>query len=239
MKSRGNRERMVVLDKGCHPYGSPRMTGADIESDLSTDLDRMVTTYADIWMFHRDEPGADLPGVMRYLHEQVVAGRIRSLGASNWSPARIDEANQIAKSEGLTEISINSPNLCLADSNEPMWAGCVALDEAGKAWHTANQMPVFAWSSVARGFFAGFEDDDVRRVFHNEVNFERRARTETLAAKLGVKPVQIALAWTLAQPFPVHALIGCRTPAEVDDAVGALNITLTEADRRWLEFGDV
>ena len=237
MKSRGNRNEVVILDKGCHPYGSPRMTATDLLSDLETDLQRLGTDHVDIWMFHRDDPSADLSALLNCLHDEIDRGRIAAIGGSNWTPDRLEEANRIAENEGLTPLTISSPNLCLADANEPMWDGCVALDQAGREWHAQTQMPVFAWSSVARGFFAGFEDDDVRRVFHNPANFARLDRTIELACKLGVKPVQVALAWTLDQPFPVHALIGCRTPEEVDDAVEAFYISLTREQHAWLREG--
>lgn len=237
ISDRGVRDQVVIIDKGCHPYGSPRMSVADLEADLADDLQRLGTGRVDLWMFHRDDAGAHLKDLLAVLDQKVKEGVVGAIGASNWTTARIAQANQIAHDYGWTPLVASSPNLCLAIPNEPMWSGCVSMSEEDKQWHAETGMPVFAWSSVARGFFAGFEDDDVRRVFHNEVNFQRRSRTETLAAKLGVKPVQIALAWTLSQPFPVHALVGCRTAAEVDEAFGAIELAISDEDLAWLERG--
>src|SRR5438477_202762 len=61
------------------------------------------------------------------------------------------------KARGLKPFSVSSPNLALAVPNEPMWTGCVTLAGAPEAldWYERSQMPVFAWSSQARGFFSG------------------------------------------------------------------------------------
>ncbi len=48
-------------------------------------------------------------------------------------------------------------------------------------------------------------------------------------------PVTVALAWVLAQPFPVHAVVGPRDASELDACLASLDIALTDDDRRWLE----
>ncbi len=125
-----------------------------------------------------------------------------------------------------------------------IWAGCVSSsDDEWKAWFRDRQVPDFAWSSQGRGFFtdrAGRDklgNEELVRVWYNEKNFGRRDRAIELAEKLGRQPIHIALAFVLAQPFPVIPLIGPRTLGELDDSLSALDIRLTPEQVAWLDKG--
>lgn len=236
--SRGVRDKVVILDKGCHPYrGETRYSTAAMVSDMAEQRELLQVDSVDIWMFHRDDPETDPTEVLTGISQQIKQGLVTVAGASNWSTQRLALAHDIAAKNDLSPLVASSPNLCLAIANEPMWGGCITLSDEDIAWHEKTKLPVFAWSSVGRGFFAGFEDDDVRRVYFNEENFKRRERTEHLAKKRGAKPVQIALAWVVHQTFPVFPLIGCRTPGEVEDAVEAIQIQLDQSEIEYLVRG--
>jgi aryl-alcohol dehydrogenase-like predicted oxidoreductase len=157
----------------------------------------------------------------------------------------MEEAIAYAARASRTAPAALSNNFALAEMLDPIWAGCVAAsDDAWKTWLTRNQMPNFAWSSQGRGFFtdrAGREkmdDEEIVRVWYSEKNFGRRDRAIELAAKLGRHPIHIALAYVLAQPFPVIPLIGPRNLTELEDSLSALNIALTPEQVAWLENGD-
>jgi len=75
----------------------------------------------------------------------------------------------------------------------------------------------------------------VVRVYETADNRERLRRTQTLAARRGATPSQIALAWVLHQPFPTYALVGPRSVAELQESVAALELALTPAEARWLD----
>ncbi|MDA4630234.1 aldo/keto reductase, partial [Escherichia coli] len=92
-----------------------------------------------------------------------------------------------------------------------------------------------------RGFFtdrAGRDkrdDEELVRVWYSDRNFGRRDRAIELAGKLGRNPIHVALAYVLAQPFPVIPLIGPRTLGELEDSLSALDINLTPDQVKWLE----
>ena len=102
-------------------------------------------------------------------------------------------------------------------------------------------MTNFASSSQGRGFFAESAGRDKRdnaelvRCWYSQKNFERRDRAVELAGKLGCRPIHIALAYVMAQPFRVVPLIGPRRLSELDDSLRALSIELSPQDVRWLE----
>ena len=78
-------------------------------------------------------------------------------------------------------------------------------------------------------------NEELVRVWYSDSNFERRDRAIELAQKLGKSPIHVALAYVLAQPFPVVPLIGPRTLQELDDSLLGLDINLTPEQVKWLE----
>jgi len=245
LAQRGNRDQMVIITKGAHPAPdwTPRLTPAAIAADLAESLERLGTTI-DLYLLHRDDPAMPVGPIVECLNEHLAAGRIRAMGASNWTPERIQEANEYAAARGLAGFAASSPNLALAVPNKPHWPGTVSIagDRAALAWYRARQFPVLAWSSQAGGFFSGRFSPDrpeaprMVQVYDSPGNWERLRRARELAAARGCTPVQVALAWVLHQPFPIFALIGPHSVAELQDSAGALAVHLTPEETAWLNL---
>lgn len=241
---RGNREDVVVLDKGCHPYGDsgPRVTPEDMQADLEESLERLRTEYIDLYLLHRDDPSKPVGPMVEALNEEVERGRIRAFGGSNWTPERLAEANRYAAEHGLRGFVASSPNFSLARASEPMWAGCVYTNDADRSWYESTQMPLISWSSQAGGFFTGRyspEDRgnaDMVRVYYTEENFERLRRARVLAERRGVHALQVALAWVLNQAFPTVAIIGPHTVDELESSVQAAGLELTPSEMAYLDL---
>ncbi|QND49032.1 Gfo/Idh/MocA family oxidoreductase [Rhizobium lusitanum] len=234
------REEIVLIGKGAHsPLCYPDM----IAKQLDQSLNRLKTDYVDIYFMHRDNTAIPVGEFVDAMDAEVKAGRIRGIfGGSNWTRARFDEAIAYAEKNGKAAPSALSNNFSLAEMLDPIWAGCVAAsDDEWKSWLNAKQIPNFAWSSQGRGFFtdrAGRDkqsDEELVRVWYSDRNFGRRDRAIELAQKLGRNPIHIALAYVVAQPFPVIPLIGPRTIAELEDSLSALDIKLTPDQVKWLE----
>ncbi|MFS8048551.1 aldo/keto reductase [Rhizobium sp. BR 314] len=234
------REEIVLIGKGAH---SPLCYPDVIAKQLDQSLNRLKTDYVDIYFMHRDNTDVPVGEFVDAMDAEVKAGRIRGIfGGSNWTRARFDEAIAYAEKNGKTAPAALSNNFSLAEMLDPIWAGCVAAsDDEWKAWLNAKQIPNFAWSSQGRGFFtdrAGRDkrdDEELVRVWYSDRNFGRRDRAIELAQKLGRSPIHIALAYVVAQPFPVVPLIGPRTVAELEDSLSALDIKLTPEQVKWLE----
>ncbi|KQO83701.1 aldo/keto reductase [Rhizobium sp. Leaf262] len=234
------REDIVLIGKGAHsPLCYPDM----ISKQLDQSLQRLKTDYVDIYFMHRDNTDVPVDEFVDAMDAEVKRGRIRGIfGGSNWTRERMDEAAAYAHKNGKAAPAALSNNFSLAEMLDPIWAGCVAAsDDTWKEWQNAHQIPNFAWSSQGRGFFtdrAGRDkrdDEEIVRVWYSDHNFERRDRAIQLAKELGRDPIHIALAYVIAQPFPVIPLIGPRTVAELEDSLSALDINLTPEQIRWLE----
>ncbi len=245
---RGARDRTVILTKGAHPDPEwrSRMSPEAIGADIAASLDRHGTDHVDIYMLHRDDPRVPVGEIVDALHEHVVAGRARSVGASNWTPERLEAAAAYAEGNGRTPLTSSSVYLGLAEPVRPYTPGCIdAWSEPARDWYAANaeRWPLFAWSSQAGGFFA--DDFDPTRAapeavaaWDTPVNHARRQRARELAARRGLETSQVALAWVLSQPFRPIALAGLREPGRLKAAWDVLSVELDETERRWLETGD-
>lgn len=234
------REEIVLIGKGAH---SPLCYPDVIAKQLDQSLERLKTDYIDIYFMHRDNTAIPVGEFVDAMDAEVKRGRIRGIfGGSNWTRERMDEATTYAARTGKTAPAALSNNFSLAEMLEPIWAGCVtSSDEKWKRWLNEKQVPNFSWSSQGRGFFterAGrdkLDDEEIVRCWYSERNFTRRDRAIKLAQELGRSPIHIALAYVIAQPFPVVPLIGPRTVAELEDSLTALNIALTPDQVAWLE----
>lgn len=241
-RNRGVREDIVLIGKGAHtPFCIPEAIG----KQLTISLERLQTDHVDVYFMHRDNPAVPVGEFVDAMDAEVRAGRIRGpFGGSNWTRERMEEAIAYAQRNGRQLPGVLSNNFSLAEMLVPLWEGCVASSDAtSRAWLTARQMPNFAWSSQGRGFFTDRAGRDKRdnqelvRAWYSEGNFERRDRAIELARRLGKRPIHVALAYVLAQPFPSFPLIGPRTLGELDDSLEALDIALSPDDLDWLAFG--
>ena len=237
------RDRLVIVSKGAHPDGDRvRVTPEDIDSDLRDTLERLGGPV-DLYLLHRDDLSRPVGPLVEALDEHRRAGRIRAYGASNWTPERIDEANAYASAHGLAPFCLSSTHLSLATQNAQQWPGALsATDPATRGWHERTQMPLLAWSAQASGFFTGRfardrdADPAIAEVYFSEDNWERLDRARTVADRLGSTANEVALAWVLAQRFPVQALIGPRSVEELRSSVGATELELTAEDVAWLNL---
>ncbi len=240
IEQRGLRAQTAVMVKGAH---TPLCRPDFLSSQLLESLDRLKIGYADMYLMHRDNLDVPVGEFVDVLNEHHRAGRIKSFGGSNWSLERLQEANAYAEKKGLQKFGLVSNNFSLARMVSPVWHGCVsAKDPDFKQWLEKTRTPLLCWSSQARGFFteragrAKLGDAELVRCWYGDDNFQRRDRAIELAAKKGVQPIHIALAYVLAQTFPTFALVGPRLISETASSCAALSVSLTPEELKWLDL---
>jgi predicted dehydrogenase/aryl-alcohol dehydrogenase-like predicted oxidoreductase len=241
IKLRGVRDQVVVITKGAHtPFCDPK----SLTRQLLESLDHLQLDFADIYMMHRDNLEIPASEFVDCLNEHLRAGRIKCFGGSNWSTARIDEANAYAQKTNQRGFTVVSNNFSLARMVDAPWKGCISSsDPDSRAWFTRTQTPLLAWSSQARGFFLEGrahpdkkDDAQLVRCWYSEDNFRRLERVNEMAKKRSVMPINIALAYVLHQPFPTIALIGPRQLNETRTSMKGLEIDLTPDEVKWLNL---
>ncbi len=253
VKSRGIRDKIVMLAKGAHPdAGGKRCNPKDITEQLNQSLERMQFDYIDLYVLHRDDPDVPVKEIVDCLNEHHAAGRIHAFGGSNWTYERVKEANEYAEANGLVPFAVSSPNFSLAVSHKPMWGDCVSVQGPDGAdareWYARTNMALVTWSSIARGFFSGrfrsAEEEKkneileacARDAFCYPDNFKRLERVYELADERGMAVPQVALAYVLNYPLDIFALVGACTPEEFRENLAALELALTPAEMAWLNL---
>jgi aryl-alcohol dehydrogenase-like predicted oxidoreductase len=245
---RNNREQVVVVSKCAHPWDMrSRVLPQCIDDDLDESLNRLRTDYVDVYMLHRDDPNRPVSEIMECLDVHCRSGKIHAIGASNWSPTRIAEANEYAARTGLTPFAVGSPHISLARLVEIPWAGCIPLTDSCRQWYMEQQFPIIAWSSQARGFFSGRYDaeaalnpetDNSVKAWFSPDNFERLRRAKEIGTRLGRSTTSVALAYVLSDELKPFAAIGPMNITELQDSFDALKIHLAPAERKWLNLED-
>lgn len=253
IRERGIRDQVVVITKGAHHNEDRRrVTAFDIEADLHDSFARFGFDHIDVYLLHRDDPGVPVGPIVEVLNEYQAKGHIGVFGGSNWSHDRIEAANEYAYAHNLKPFAVSSPNFSLAEQHKEPWPNCISIageqGQSARDWYEAHKMPLFAWSSLAGGFFSGrfradnldsftdyFDTVAVKSYCYPD-NFERLERAEALADEYGVTVAQIALAYVLHQPLDVYALVGCRMVEEFRQNVAALELKLTPGEVSWLEL---
>lgn len=248
LAERGNREKIVLLSKGLipgtckpiHPNGLA-VTPEHIHAAIDGSLKRLGTDYLDIWLFHRDDESKPVGPYVEALNEEIGRGRIKAFGGSNWTVRRIEEANAYAAKRGLRGFSVSSPHFCLAQAKEPYWPNTVVTTPEDRLWFEKTRMPLLAWSSTGRGFFAKGDrdfhgDPEMERVFYNDANFEKLRRAEKLGSGKGLTRIEIAIAYLSNQKFPVVSLAGPESDEQVKSCVKALGTALSAEEMEYLDL---
>ena len=253
VRERGLQDRVVIIGKGAHH--SPerkRVTPEDIAADLEESLRQFGLETIDLYLLHRDDPDVPVGPIVEALNEHQRAGKIRAFGGSNWTHDRLAAANAYAAAHGLVSFVASSPQCSLVEQIDAPWPGCVSIGgesgAAARAWYQRNQMAVITWSSLAGGFLSGgFTRESpgalpeeaaerARRAYGSEANYQRLDRARTLAGELGLTVPQIALAYLLAQPLNLFAIVGSENREEFAANVSAAAVRLSPEQMAWLDL---
>jgi aryl-alcohol dehydrogenase-like predicted oxidoreductase len=249
IKISGVRDEIVLMTKGGFPFpdGGHRLSRAELTFDLERSLDQLNVDYIDLYLVHYDDPNAPIDIIMETLNEYQQNGMIRSLGVSNWTTKRIEEANTYADEHDLAPLVASSVHFSLIPWAYPLWPGAVSLAadaavDGEVPWYVENRLPLLAYSPLSRGFFADWFDPDsleprskqIQQAFGSEKNVEKKRRAEALAKRKGLTRAQIALAYVFNQPLDIYTIVGVKEVRKLKENIEAVDIELTKAEMAWL-----
>jgi aryl-alcohol dehydrogenase-like predicted oxidoreductase len=241
-----DREQVFIITKGGHPAVPPTYPRPDaflspeiLAADINQSLERLGVERIDLYFVHRDDPRMPVKTIIDTLNTHIKAGRLGSIGASNWTTARIEQANAYAQLSRLQGFVASQPQYSLAHTNTPEPKTDPAnryLYDHDIDWHTRAQLPVICYSPTAGGYFA---TDGVRgkATFGNPTSLARLDRAKQLAEQMNLTPNQIALAYLMAQPFPVIPILGTSDEKHLADSLGSVKVQLTPQQAQWLKEG--
>ena len=235
------RDEVVIATK-VHGRMRPGPNGAGLSrkailSEIDASLKRLGTDHVDLYQIHRWDAATPIEETMEALHDVVKAGKARYLGASSMYAWQFAKAQQAAQQQGWTPfVSMqNYVNLLYREEEREMLPLC---RDQGVA--------VIPWSPLARGRLtrpfdtttARTETDAFgRTLYAHTADADRRVveAVQRVATRLGVPMARVALAWVLRKPGVNAPIIGATRLDQLDKAVAALSLQLSDADVTELE----
>ena len=243
LKDFARRDDVVLATKVFFPHEQKPNRGGlgrkHIMHAIDDSLRRLGTDYVDLYQIHRWDPHTPIEETMGALHEVVVSGKARYIGASSMYAWQFAKAQQVAERHGWHRFVAmqNHYNLVYREEEREMLPLC--RDQG---------VGVIPWSPLARGFLAGNRrredkgetsraktDDYAHSMYYQDSDFAVVDRVVELAERRGVKPAQIALAWLLHQPGVTAPIIGASKMPQLEEAIQAIKITLSAEELAALQ----
>ena len=232
---KGRRDNVVISTKFFGPMGDdPNQQGASrrwITTAVEGSLRRLGTDYIDLYQLHRQTHDTDIVETLSTLSDLMRAGKIRMIGTSTFPAADIVEAQWAAERFGLARVRAEQQPYSILNRGieRDVLPACQRYG-----------MGVSAWSPLSKGLLTGKHrkgqprPDTMRaryfpKLMTDEASLEAVEQLIPLAESAGLSLTHMALAFVLAHPGVTAAIIGPRTPAQLDDLLAAASATLDDA----------
>jgi aryl-alcohol dehydrogenase-like predicted oxidoreductase len=230
MKARGNRDKVIIATKFAVEIvpGESGLSRAYMMKAVERSLKRLQTDYIDLYQSHRDDPNTPIEETLSAYQELIKAGKVRAIGASNFTPARLRESLAVSKAKGLPRYESLQPWYNLHDRavfEEPQGDSLAELCKA-------ENLGVIPYFSLASGFLTGkyrslADAEGSARGYRvkdmlNERGLRILAALDSVSKELNATPAQVSLAWLLAK--------GVTAPIASATSVTQLNELLESVD---------
>ncbi|MDO4670815.1 MAG: aldo/keto reductase [Aerococcus sp.] len=235
LKKHTTRDKVVIASK---VYFNPgKLSRSAIMSEVEGSLKRLGTDYLDLYIIHRFDYETPIEETMSALNELIKAGKVRAIGASAMYGYQFYNMQQVAKDNGWATFQTmeNHYNLLYREDEREMIPICQQMN--------VSLMP---YSPLAAGRLARTEWTTHTKRSQTDVIAEEKydhtkafdmkivERVHEVAKKHQATMSQVALAWEWAKGV-ASPIIGATKKKYLDDAVGGLDLKLTEADMTFLE----
>lgn len=229
----GNRDRVIIATKVAGEMGPGKKgLGRDYIIRAAEDsLRRLQTDHIDLYQSHFDDAATPLDETLAAFNQLMKDGKVRVIGASNYSADRLREAQNSASRNGLTGYQTLQPHYNLYDRSD-YESGLEAVCEE----LSLGVVPYFA---LASGFLTGKyrSEEDLSKSprgqgnskYLNARGYKILAALDQVAAETGANPGQVALSWLIARPGITAPIASATSIEQVDDLKAATQLTLSES----------
>jgi aryl-alcohol dehydrogenase-like predicted oxidoreductase len=239
LQSRGHRDRIVLATKVGSDMGGGKkgLSKAYIRSAVEDSLRRLQTDYIDLYQSHRDDPNTPQQETLEAYAELIQAGKVRAIGASNFSAARLKGALDLSASLGLPRYESLQPKYNLYDRAE--------YERDLEPLCREQGVGVIPYYGLASGFLTGkyrSEEDFGKSVrggnmasYLNERGKRILAALDEAAARKDATQAQIALAWLMARPGLTAPIASATSLEQMQDLRTATQLRLDRGDIEQLD----
>nr|WP_294551051.1 aldo/keto reductase [uncultured Rhodopila sp.] len=239
LKARGNRDKVVLATKLGLEMGPDRkgLSRAYIQTAVEESLRRLQTDHIDLYQSHRDDPETPVEETLSAFADLIEQGKVREIGASNFSADRLGESLRISSENGLPRYESLQPLYSLVERAEfegPLEDLCLA-----------ETVGVIGYYSLASGFLTGkyrAKADVAGRTrgprvekYLNDYGFGVLKALDEVAERYEARPGQIALAWLIARPGVTAPIASATNLDQLADLIEAAEIELDEDSIRKLD----
>ena len=236
MAARGNRDGVVIATKVGSLPARPGLSAANITAAVEDSLRRLGTDRIDLYYAHKDDPDVAQEETLDAFDGLVRAGKVRALGASNFTAARLRSALEISARDGLAGYVALQPHYNLLERAE--------FETSLAPLLAAEGLACLPYYGLAKGFLTGkyrpgADVASVRaegaRAYLDERGLRTLAVLDEIAAGHRVPVAAVALAWLAAQPTVAAPIASARTPEQLVELLPVLDLHLTDDELRLLQ----
>ncbi len=232
LKQSGKRDRVVIATKVGMEMGPGKkgLSRSYILQAAEDSLRRLQVDRIDLYQAHKDDPDTPLEETLGAFGELIRQGKVRAIGASNYSAERLSEALRVSRENGLPAYQSLQPHYNLAERAEFERDLEPICREAG--------LGVIPYYSLAGGFLTGkyrSEADLAKsargqgvKKYLNERGFRILAALDEVAGRYSSTPARVAIAWLLARPVVTAPIASATSLEQLDDLVAATRLELDE-----------
>ncbi|HLU00180.1 MAG TPA: aldo/keto reductase [Burkholderiaceae bacterium] len=227
---RGRRDDIVLMTKVGMWEARKGLSAKNIQTAVEDSLKRLRTDYLDVYFAHIDDEDVPLAETLDAFSKLIQAGKVRTIGASNYSAARLREALAVSKDNGLPRYEVMQPLYSLYDR--------AAFEDELADLAIQQQLGAVGYFSLASGFLTGkyksLEDlEGTARAGMLTKYFDDRGQgilqvLLEVSEELAAKPSQVALAWLQSRPGLTAPIASATSVAQLDEIMGSAQLSLPE-----------
>jgi aryl-alcohol dehydrogenase-like predicted oxidoreductase len=234
LKRSARRKDVVIATKVGMEMAPDRkgLSAAHIARSVEASLGRLQTDHIDLYFAHRDDPSVPFEETLGAYQRLIEQGKVRAIGASNYTAARLAEALEVSREHGLPRYEVMEPLYNLyarADYESALEPLC--LDQ---------QIGVVSYYALASGFLSGkyrTPEDAAKSArgkgviaqFLNERGLRILAALDDVAHRYSASPASVALAWQIARPSITAPIASATTVDQLNELVTATQLSLDHA----------
>jgi len=211
------------------------LSGDRVLREVEGSLERLGVERLDLYLTHEPDPDTPIEETLRALDELVRAGKVRAIGASNLDGVKLEEALETSERLGLARFGWvqNEFSLLQQEANgvlpvcEREGLGFTPFSPLAGGWLTGKYRrgegyPAGSRMTLRPGPYEALASDET---------FDALEAFEAAAARRGVEPATLAIAWVLSDPRVTALVVGPRNPTQLDSALEGLALRLPPAER--------
>ncbi|GAA4333645.1 aldo/keto reductase [Mucilaginibacter gynuensis] len=234
LKKSGKRDKVTIATKVGKPMGEGKkgLSRAYITQAVEDSLQRLQTDYIDLYQSHDDDKDTPLTETLETYSDLIKQGKVRAIGASNFTADRLKEALQVSAENNLAAYQSLQPEYNLYDR-----AGYEAELEP---LCRENNIGVITYYSLASGFLTGKyrSQEDLNKSqrgggvkkYLDERGFRILDALDKVAADHAVNPATVAVAWVIARPGITAPIASATSTKQLNDIAKAAQLNLSDAD---------